>query len=145
MEIELRETNSPSDFSSTSLRDQAKVSTKTPITKHYVAMSEGIEVAFVALDMPEHKSYLCVYELLVEPKCRGHGHGYGYGYGYGYGTAIINHCQQLAIQGGFKTISLIPRPIEAGGTEQKLRAWYSKLGFSQSPNQSDLLEIVFVN
>jgi GNAT superfamily N-acetyltransferase len=96
-------------------------------------MSEGIEVAFVALDMPEHKNYLCVYELLVEPKCRRRG----------YGAAIINHCQQLAIRGGFKTISLIPRPIEVGGTEAKLRAWYSKFGFSQSPNQSDLLEIVF--
>lgn len=133
MDIELREINSPSEFSSAALHDRAVVSTKAIFTKHYAAMFENIDIAFVALDLPENKSHLCVYELLVEPQQRGRG----------YGTAIINKCRLLAIEGGFKTICLIPRPIEAGGSEQKLRAWYSNLGFSQSPNQYDLLEIVF--
>lgn len=132
MKIELREINSPSEFSSAPLRNRATVSTKAAFTKHYAAMSGNIEVAFVALDIPENKSYLHVYELLVEPQQRRRG----------YGALIIEKCRLIAIQDRFKTINLIPRPIEVGSSEHQLRAWYSGLGFSQSPNQSDLLEII---
>ena len=133
MEIELREVFSPRELGSPTLRDRATVSTKTRITKHYVATFEAKEIAFVAIDRPENKSYLCVYELFVEPSQRRHG----------YGAAIINRCRLIANQNGFKKICLVPHCIEASGSEQKLRAWYVGLGFAQSPDQSDLLEIVF--
>lgn len=133
MEIQLYEVSDHSEFRSLPLRERASVSSKNDITKHYLAMSDGQDIAFVALDIPKHKDYLCVYELLVDPPHRS----------CGFGAAIIRKCQSLAAQGGFKKICLIPRPIEAGGSEEKLRAWYGKLGFIQCPNQSDLVEIVF--
>lgn len=133
MEIQLIEVRDYSEFRSVPLRDRASVSSKSNITRHYVAMSDGQDIAFVALDTPEHRDYFCVYELFVDPQHRR----------CGFGTAIICKCQLLAAQAGFRKICLIPRPIEAGWSEEKLRAWYGKLGFTQCQNQSDLVEIVF--
>ncbi|WP_265942610.1 GNAT family N-acetyltransferase [Dechloromonas sp. A34] len=133
MEIQLRVINAPSEFRAAPLRDRASVSTKAAFTTHYAAVSGEQEVAFVALDLPDHKRYFCVYELLVDPshRCRG------------YGAAVIRKCREFATREGFEKICLKPWPIEAGGSEEKLRAWYTKLDFVQSPEQSDLMEIVF--
>jgi GNAT superfamily N-acetyltransferase len=131
-EIQLNLVGDPSEFRSAPLRDRALVSTKAAFTKHYTAMSGEQEVAFVALDLPEHKSYLCVYELLVDPSHRRRG----------YGAAIIRKCQEFAAQEGFRKICLNPCPIESGGSEEKLRTWYSKLGFAQCPHQNDLMEVI---
>ncbi|MBZ0096041.1 MAG: GNAT family N-acetyltransferase [Sulfuricella sp.] len=133
MEIQLNKVGDHSEFRSVPLRNRASVSSKSNITRHYVAVSDGQDIAFVALDIPEHRDYFCVYELFVDPQHRS----------CGFGAAIIRKCQLLAAQGGFKKICLIPRPIEAGWSEEELRAWYGKLGFTQCPNQSDLVEIVF--
>lgn len=132
MKIQLIEVGDHSEFRSVPLRDRASVSSKSKITKHYVAVSDGQDIAFVALDIPEHRDYFCVYELLVDPQHRR----------CGFGAAIIRRCQFLAAQGGFRKICLIPRPIEPGGSEERLRAWYYKLGFTQCPDQRDLVEIV---
>lgn len=132
MEIQLNVVAVLSEFRSVVLRDRASVSTKAAFTKHYVAVSSEKEIAFVALDFPEHKDYLCVYELLVDPSYRRRG----------YGAAIIGKCKELAIQDGFKKICLKPWPIEAGGSPEQLRTWYDKLGFAKCPDQSDLMEII---
>lgn len=94
MEIKLHVINEPSEFRAAPLRDRASVSTKAAFTTHYAAVSGEQEVAFVALDLPDHKEYFCVYELLVDPsyRCRG------------YGAAVIRKCREFATQEGFEKI-----------------------------------------
>jgi len=132
-ELKLKENPSPLDG-----KRQAVLQRQIDIAisdRNFFNLAIGSLVAFVALDIPKHKDYFCVYELLVDPQHRR----------CGFGTAIIHKCHSLAAQGCFKKMCLIPRPIESGGSEEKLRAWYGKLGFIQSPNQSDLVEIVLTN
>lgn len=133
MKIQLREINSPSEFKAAPLRDRASVSTKSVLTTQYAAISGGQEIAFVALDLPGHKKYLFVYELFVAPSLRSRG----------YGTAVIQKCREFAIQAGFEKICLKPWPLEASGSEDRLRVWYNKLGFVQSPEQNDLMQVIF--
>jgi len=133
LNIELREVGSSDEFKSIVLKKRAAISSKPPITRHYVALCNKQEVAFVAIDVPPNKGYLCIYELLVEPKMRCRG----------LGSAVVRKCQEMARQLGCKKICLIPRPIEAGTTEEQLVRWYTRLGFVQSKEQDSLLEIVF--
>ncbi|MBU1339338.1 MAG: GNAT family N-acetyltransferase [Acidobacteria bacterium] len=82
--------------------------------------------------MPKDKGYLCIYELVVEPSNRRRG----------IGTAIIRECHTIALQLGCHKICVVPRPVEAGTSEEQLNRWYTKLGFKPSDEQADLLEIV---
>ena len=133
MDITLKEIHSSEELHSHSLRQRASNSSKAVFTRHYAAMHDCIEIEFVAIDRHESKDYFCVYELFVDPSKRSNG----------YGTKIINTCRHLAQEEKFKSICLIPRPIEVDGSEEFLRSWYGKLGFSQSPADSTLMEIVF--
>ena len=131
MEIELREIQSGEQFESAVLRDRV-LNGKPPITRHYAAFADGKEVAFVAIDVPDDKAYLCIYELLVEPSLRG----------CGVGSAIVKKCCAFAVEQGCGRICVVPKPIESGGPEEKLIAWYTRLDFKPSSEQPGLLEIL---
>ena len=135
MKIQLRSINTPSDLKTTALRDRASVSSKCAFTKHYAVICDKREIAFVSLDLPVHKNYLCIYELLVAPSCRS----------LGYGAAIIQKCKEYAVEEGFNKICLRPWPIDSDGSEEKLRNWYSKQGFLQSSKENGLMEITFTD
>jgi GNAT superfamily N-acetyltransferase len=131
MEIDLRETDSAEDFSTPLLKNRA-TKPKQPITKYYVATSDGQEVGFVALDVPEDKSYLCIYELIVNPMVRRRG----------FGSEIVRKCYQMAKSFGCKKICLRPRPVEEGISEEHLISMYSGLGYKPNPEQNGLYEIL---
>ncbi len=107
MEIELREIQSGEQFESAVLRHRA-LNGNPPITRHYAAFADGKEVAFVAIDVPDDKAYLCIYELLVEPSLRSRG----------FGSGIVKKCRAFAVEQGCGRICVVPRPIETGGSKR---------------------------
>ena len=133
MNITFKEIYSPEELHSVSLRERASMGNKTVFTTHYAAVDGDTEIAFVAIDRIERNSIFCVFELFVEPTKRSSG----------YGTRIVNLFCHLAEGEKFRSICLVPHPIEVGGSEELLRLWYGRLGFLQSPEDSTLLEIVF--
>jgi N-acetylglutamate synthase-like GNAT family acetyltransferase len=132
VEMELREIESAQQFVSPYLRDKASKSSKAQVTRHYAALSHGQEIAFVAIDVPKDKSCLYIYTLFIEPalRCRG------------FGAEIVKECQAFAVKLGCKKIRVKPLPIEEGGSEDRLIAWYTRLGFKPSSQQLGFYEII---
>ncbi|RZN20036.1 hypothetical protein CWO90_34695 [Bradyrhizobium sp. Leo121] len=73
-------------------------------THHYVAIEDGLEVAFLALDQIPGVDYLVLYEIFVRPKYRRRG----------IGSRLLRKVEELAAGLGYERITLSPSPLEQG-------------------------------
>jgi ribosomal protein S18 acetylase RimI-like enzyme len=93
-------------------------SSKARHAHHYVATDDGSEVAFLALDQIPDVDYLVLYEIFVQPGCRGRG----------IGSRLLGEVERLAAALGYAKITLSPWPLEQGYPQAKLIAWYKRHG-----------------
>jgi GNAT superfamily N-acetyltransferase len=105
-------------------------SPKAPHTHHYVAIEDGSEIAFVALDRIPDVDYLVLYEIFVRPDCRGKG----------LGSRLLGEVEGVAKALGYDKITLSPWPLEQGYSEEKLVAWYKRHGYAERPDCPTELE-----
>ncbi|WP_164637117.1 GNAT family N-acetyltransferase [Rhodopseudomonas sp. BR0G17] len=112
------------------LRSRISQTAKAPHTRIYVVMEDGLEVAFLALDQIPYVDYLVLYEIFVRTDCRGKG----------LGSRLLGEVESLAKALGYEKITLSPRPLEQGHSEEELIAWYKIHGYAERPNCPTELE-----
>lgn len=101
------------------LQARMSQSTRARHTHHYVVIDGGSEVAFIALDQIPGVEYLVLYEIFVRPDCRGKG----------LGSLLLHEVERVAMRLGYEKITLSPWPLEKGYPQEKLIAWYRRLGY----------------
>jgi GNAT superfamily N-acetyltransferase len=125
--MELCPITCPEDLLNEELRCRARDGSKTTVTKHFVAIEGGIEVAFVALDiLPAPVDHLVLYELVVPKELRGHG----------IGSRTLLEVERLAREWKYIGVLLRPKPLDDHWSSERLKVWYSKRGYR--PRSDDL-------
>ena len=94
-----------------------RVSAKSKYTRQYVALEDGSERAFVALDLEPSRAVL--YELWVPTAQRGHG----------VGTAVLTAVEGLALRAGCTTVVVRPKPLDSGIDPERLARFYRTHGY----------------
>jgi GNAT superfamily N-acetyltransferase len=118
--MELRPITDPEKVLNEEIRRRAKNGSKTAVTKHFVAVEEGVEAAFVALDIfPDPEEHLVLYELVVPKalRCRG------------IGSRVLAIVEKLAREWKYAKVLLRPKPLDATWSSERLEDWYSKRGY----------------
>ncbi len=141
MDITLVETKSPDDFEIPELKKRAQESTNSPLTKHYKALSQGREVAFVSLDRWSYLSLLAarpvrepflmfIYEIFVPQFKRRQD----------IATAVLNEVERISTCEGLSAVHLRPSSIDSGIT---MDTWYIRRGYvHDSANPGVLFKII---
>jgi len=139
MNITLVETKGPDDFEIPELKKRAQESTKSLLTKHYKALSQSREVAFVSLDRWSYRSLLAarsvaefafqslwstpfkmvIYEIFVPQSLRRQG----------IASAVLNEVERIAAYEGLSLVRLGPLPMDSGITKDALIDWYIRRGY----------------
>ncbi len=114
------------------LRDRAAHSGRAMYTHHFLVFDDDDEVAFVSLDLypVAMKKPFVIYELFVTRECRERG----------VGTQVLEMIEATAMEKGYRSIILKPKPLDKDITEERLVAWYKKRGFTLGPNNAGFLE-----
>lgn len=149
MDIILVETKSPDDFEIPELKKRAQDSTKSSLTKHYKALSQGREVAFVSLDRWSYLSLLAarpfneflwpepstmvIYDIFVPHFARRQG----------IATAVLNEVERISACEGLSHVRLRPFSLDSGITTDALIDWYIRRGYvHDSANTGELFKII---
>lgn len=139
MNITLVETKGPDNFEIPELKKRAQESTKSLLTKHYKALLQSREVAFVSLDRWSYVSLLAtrpvaefafqslwrepfkmvIYEIFVPQFLRRQG----------IASAILNEIERIAACEGLSLVRIGPSSIDAGITKDALIGWYIRRGY----------------
>ncbi|NHQ84872.1 GNAT family N-acetyltransferase [Iodobacter sp. HSC-16F04] len=131
MKITLSKINPTSTILSDFLLDKIKNSKMRSDTIHYIAKLNLEELAFISLEIPENKTYLHLYEIIVEEKHRNKGHG----------TQIVKEILRLAKDHNRKEIYLTPRSLDPTVSTKILIYWYESFGFKKMTNSSEMFEL----
>jgi len=125
MKISFSEIHSAECLESTELKVRAIKSSKSPKTKHYRVIVDGIEAAFLSLDRwPEPQvSQMVVYEIFVPSSMRRKG----------IASAVLAEVELLAIKEGFQKMHLRPEPLDSETSKAELIEWYSRRGYNWDP------------
>lgn len=112
------------------LRERAAAIPLTKTRMQFVARdAAGDELAFLSFDLWPRRDFLVLYELWVVRSRRGSG----------VGTAALNVALGIARDIGHARLLVLPRPVDDGMTERRLRAWYRRRGFTPWPDQRGML------
>jgi GNAT superfamily N-acetyltransferase len=128
--IRLVELNTDERCNDAELQTRVLQSPKARHTHHYVAMEDGCEVSFLALDQIPGVDYLVLYEIFVRHEYRRRG----------VGTQLLREVESLAAALGYEKITLSPSPLEQGYPEAQLIAWYKEHGYVTRPDCPTELE-----
>lgn len=112
------------------IRRCAKDGSKAAATKHFVAIENREEVAFVSLDIyPPSQQPLVLYTLVVPKSVRGKG----------VGSRVLAEVERLAKRWKYTKVLLRPKSLDESWSNERLRGWYAKRGYApMSPDQSDV-------
>ncbi len=114
------------------LADRVVNSSKSSVTRMFIAKSDDQEIAFVSLDFysvhPEGP-LASLYEIWVRRDLRNQG----------FGTQVVTESEDVVQREGFTRLSANPKPID-GGDESRLSGWYERLGFRQSEFEQYLVK-----
>jgi len=139
MNITLVETKGPDDFEIPELKKRVQESRKSRLTKHYKALSQSREVAFVSLDYWSYLSLLAarpvsefafksfwhepfkmvIYEIFVPQFLRRQG----------IASAVLNEVERISACMGLSVVRLGPSPMDSGITKDALIEWYIRSGY----------------
>ena len=93
-------------------------------TRHFIAMENSTEVAFVSLDLLPVDEALAIYEIYIPAGLRGHG----------IGNKLMDEIEAMAKEQGYSKVRLAARPM-GEFAQPRLAAWYGKRGY-HLPNDS---------
>jgi len=124
--LELRPITNPENLQNDAIRNRARDGSKTSVTRHFVAIEGGVEVAFVALDIiPAPEDHLVLYELVVPKELRSRG----------IGSRILMEVERLAKEWKYVGVLIRPHPLDEHWTSNRLNRWYATRGYK--PRQDD--------
>jgi len=99
------------------IRRHARDGSKAAVTRNFVAIEEGREVAFVSLGLfPPSQQLLVLYTLAVPTLLREKG----------IGSRVL---AGLAKKWGYSKVLLRPKSLDERWSNERLREWYSKRGY----------------
>jgi GNAT superfamily N-acetyltransferase len=102
------------------IRRCAKDGSKNVVTKHFLAIENSVEVAFVSLDIfPPSQQPLVLYTLVVPKSLREKG----------VGSRVLAEVERLAKQWKYAKVLLRPKSLDERWSNERLREWYSKRGY----------------
>lgn len=125
MTISLIEILSADCFESSELMLRAIESVKSPKTRHYRVLANGLEAAFLSLDRwPEPSiSQMVVYEIYVPHSMRRKG----------IASAVLAEVEFVARREGFQKMHLRPSPLDSELSKAELEEWYQRRGYNWDP------------
>ena len=98
------QTKTANDFANPELNKRAEESYRSNKTRHYIALAQSKEIAFVSLDRWPELSQMLVYEIFVTPSCRRQG----------VASAVLNEIEHISACEGFSIVRLSPSPLDDG-------------------------------
>jgi hypothetical protein len=128
--MELRQITGPENVANEEIRRCAKDGSKAAATKHFVAIENGEEVAFVSLDIfPHPQEFLVLYTLVVPESIRLKG----------FGSRVLVEVERLAKEWRYAKVLLKPKPLDKSWSSKRLERWYSNRGYKPSdPERPDV-------
>jgi hypothetical protein len=126
----LVETKGPADFEIPELKTRTQESSRSKITKHYKALSQGKEVAFISLDPWPEPPQMVVYEISVPQFARRQG----------IATAVLKEVERISACDGLSVVRLRPSPLDSSITMDALIDSYNRKGYechSSVPGELD--------
>jgi GNAT superfamily N-acetyltransferase len=94
--------------------------------KHFVAVENGEEVAFVSLDIfPHPQESLVLYTLVVPKSIRLKG----------FGSRVLVEVERLAKEWRYANVLLKPKPLDKSWSSKRLEHWYSNRGYKPSDSE----------
>ena len=87
-------------------------------TRHFIAMENSTEVAFVSLDLLPVEDALAIYEIYIPAALRGHG----------IGGKLLDEIEAMAKQQGYSKVRLAARPM-GEFAQPRLAQWYGNRGY----------------
>jgi GNAT superfamily N-acetyltransferase len=128
--MKLRRITNPEKVLNEEIRRCAIDGSKNAVTKHFLAIENGVEVAFVSLDIfPTSQQPLVLYTLVVPSSLREKG----------VGSRVLHEVERLAKQWKYSKVLLRPKPLGGSWSTERLREWYSKRGYKPtSPEREDV-------
>jgi N-acetylglutamate synthase-like GNAT family acetyltransferase len=127
---ELLEITTPDPVSDRELRERACTSPKGQMTKQYVFLEDGREVAFLSLDHRRDLGVLVLYEMFVPMGLRHQG----------IGSRLLQYAERMAKRDGYKKVFVWPKPFEQNYPRADLVEWYRKHGYSERSDCPDEME-----
>ncbi len=124
MTIELVEIEQPDCFEALELQRRAQDMRSSDRTTCYQALSDGREVAFVALDRWPELDRMVLYEMFVPRRLRRQG----------YGGAVLNAVEHAALKESFSAVRVTPQPLDDDMSREALIEWYCQRGYKHDPS-----------
>ena len=128
--VNLREIKDSIEISTHSLKERFESRSSGCCSRHFIAVCDGLEIAFVTLDLFSRQSHMFLYALFVPKELRQRG----------FGTNVLLEVENRAKDWNYKRVFLHPKPIDEGIEIGQLKAWYSTRGYSSVAGQNDLME-----
>lgn len=119
--MELIELEKPDQARNSEIRQRAEHVGHAGYTRHFVALDQGQEVAFVALDFYPPGDPLWLYDLHVPKKIR-RSH---------VGTRVLQAVEVLAHKYGYAAVNLHPKSLDKDFPDEKLVEWYARCGYTK--------------
>jgi GNAT superfamily N-acetyltransferase len=128
--MELRPITDPEKVVNREIRRRAKEGSKAAPTRHFVAIENGEEVAFVSLDIfPHPQEFLVLYTLVVPKSIRLKG----------FGSRVLMEVERLAKEWKYAKVLLRPKPLDKSWSSRRLERWYSNRGYKPTdPERPDV-------
>ena len=117
VECETRPITDPKQILNEEIRRHALDGSKATVTRNFVAIEEGREVAFVSLDIfPPSQQPRVLYTLAVPALLREKG----------IGSRVLAEVERLAKKWGYSKVLLGPKSLDQRWSNERLREWYSR-------------------
>lgn len=126
--MELIEITDEATIISAEIIDRTKQSSKNRYTQHYLVKENGVEIAFLSLDLMYNHQSLFLYELFVVNSKRKNG----------YGNKILDLVFDFAKKDSFNEIRVEPHPFDGTMTLDVLNRFYMNKGFEVQEEHSQL-------
>ncbi len=127
MALEIVELMNPHDLVSDLLRQRA-INARWPNSVQYLATLEGREVGYLSFDHRRDIDAGIIYEIVVLHEFQNRG----------VGSALLAHGESVAADLGCQNVVLAPVAVEAGLSEAQLRKWYTRRGYRNRDQSSEM-------